>query len=125
MVDIRRDRAAGAVRQALARGRVVLLAGPRQSGKTTLARTFVHPAAPAYFDLENPVANLRWRWCIEDNWKLIVPASQNEPAGKIELYNLQADPKEEFNLADPEPARVARLRDLLNTWWPDRAEQHK
>lgn len=44
-----------AVRQALRRGRVVLLAGPRQCGKTTLARTLVAPPAAAYFDLENPV----------------------------------------------------------------------
>src|SRR5688572_28613831 len=55
MVDIGRGEPAAAVRRALRRGRVVLLAGPRQSGKTTLARTFVHPASPAYFDLENPV----------------------------------------------------------------------
>lgn len=55
MIDLGRDRAAAAVRRALTRGRVVLLAGPRQSGKTTLARTFVHPAASTYFDLENPV----------------------------------------------------------------------
>lgn len=55
MVDVGRDRVAAGVRRALARGRVVLLAGPRQSGKTTLARAIVHPAAPTYFDLENPV----------------------------------------------------------------------
>jgi len=46
---------AGAIRRALARGRVVLLTGPRQAGKTTLARTLASPAAPEYFDLENPV----------------------------------------------------------------------
>lgn len=55
MLYVRRESAVAAVRRALARRRVVLLAGPRQSGKTTLARTFVHPAASAYFDLENPV----------------------------------------------------------------------
>jgi uncharacterized protein len=53
--DIPRPHVTMAVRRALERGRVVLLAGPRQSGKTTLARAVVHPAAPAYFDLENPV----------------------------------------------------------------------
>src|SRR5437870_4289918 len=55
MIDLDRPGHAAAVRRALARGRVVLLAGPRQAGKTTLARTFVHPSSPAYFDLENPV----------------------------------------------------------------------
>lgn len=42
------------IEQALARGRVVLLTGARQVGKTTLARQFVDPASENYFDLENP-----------------------------------------------------------------------
>lgn len=42
------------VRKALRRSRVVALVGPRQCGKTTLARTFLAPAAPGYFDLEDP-----------------------------------------------------------------------
>lgn len=42
------------VRRALARGRVVALVGPRQSGKTTLARSLVGPASLNYFDLEDP-----------------------------------------------------------------------
>jgi predicted AAA+ superfamily ATPase len=44
-----------AVRTALARARAVVLAGPRQSGKTTLARAFLEPGSPRYFDLENPL----------------------------------------------------------------------
>ena len=42
------------VRAALRRSRVVALLGPRQCGKTTLARQFVSPASPNYFDLEDP-----------------------------------------------------------------------
>src|SRR5437764_438867 len=42
------------VARALARGRVVLLAGPRQAGKTTLARSFLDPSSAGYFDLEDP-----------------------------------------------------------------------
>ncbi len=42
------------VRRALARSRVVALVGPRQSGKTTLARTLVQPGSANYFDLEDP-----------------------------------------------------------------------
>ncbi len=42
------------VQRALARSRAVVLVGPRQSGKTTLARGFLDPASPQYFDLENP-----------------------------------------------------------------------
>lgn len=42
------------VSEALERSRVVALLGPRQCGKTTLAREFLRPEDPAYFDLENP-----------------------------------------------------------------------
>ena len=43
-----------AIRKALSRSRVVVLTGPRQCGKTTLARQFCPPDSPAYFDLEDP-----------------------------------------------------------------------
>ena len=42
------------VRRALGRGRVVALVGPRQSGKTTLARALVPSGSMNYFDLEHP-----------------------------------------------------------------------
>ena len=42
------------IRAALKRARVVALLGPRQCGKTTLARTIVPPSSPNYFDLEDP-----------------------------------------------------------------------
>ena len=43
------------VQVALGRSRAVVLAGPRQSGKTTLARAFLDAGSPRYFDLENPL----------------------------------------------------------------------
>jgi predicted AAA+ superfamily ATPase len=43
-----------AVRRALSRARAVVLTGPRQAGKTTLARRFVAPTSNNYFDLEDP-----------------------------------------------------------------------
>lgn len=42
------------VRTALRRSRVVALLGPRQCGKTTLAREIVPPDSLNYFDLEDP-----------------------------------------------------------------------
>src|ERR1700693_2525727 len=42
------------VRAGLQRSRVVALVGPRQCGKTTLARQFVAPDSLNYFDLEDP-----------------------------------------------------------------------
>lgn len=51
---IPRVRQRAGVLRALRRGRVVALVGPRQSGKTTLARSLVPARSPNYFDLENP-----------------------------------------------------------------------
>lgn len=42
--------------EALKRSRVVVLLGPRQCGKTTLARELVDAASQNYFDLEDPVS---------------------------------------------------------------------
>lgn len=44
---------------ALGRSRVVALLGPRQSGKTTLARQFVPASSANYFDLEDPISQAR------------------------------------------------------------------
>ncbi len=43
----------------LENNRVVALIGPRQCGKTTLARQFVPPTSPNYFDLEDPFSLAR------------------------------------------------------------------
>ena len=47
------------VRAALKRSRVVALLGPRQCGKTTLARQFVPSDSLNYFDLEDPASLAR------------------------------------------------------------------
>lgn len=47
------------IKDALKRSRVVALIGPRQCGKTTLARQIVSPESSNYFDLENPVSLAR------------------------------------------------------------------
>lgn len=51
---VNREIDTGLVRAALKRSRVVAILGPRQSGKTTLARQFVRPDSVNYFDLEDP-----------------------------------------------------------------------
>jgi len=47
------------IKEALNRSRIVVLLGPRQCGKTTLAREFIHPDSKNYFDLEDPVSLIR------------------------------------------------------------------
>jgi len=54
MID--RPRLRERIRRALERARAVVLVGPRQSGKSTLAREFLPRTHPNYFDLEDPVS---------------------------------------------------------------------
>ena len=51
-----RARLEATVRRALRANPVVALVGPRQCGKTTLARRLSDPGPSGYFDLENPVS---------------------------------------------------------------------
>jgi predicted AAA+ superfamily ATPase len=53
---IRRTSILSALNNALARSRVVVLVGPRQSGKTTLARELLAEDSINYFDLEDPTS---------------------------------------------------------------------
>lgn len=56
---IRRTSILSALNQALDRSRVVVLVGPRQSGKTTLARGLLEEDSVNYFDLEDPASLAR------------------------------------------------------------------
>jgi predicted AAA+ superfamily ATPase len=47
------------IKTALGRSRAVVLSGPRQSGKSTIAQTFLSRNSPNYFDLENPLHGQR------------------------------------------------------------------
>ncbi len=71
-------------------------------------------------DIHVPVSSLQYRWLVSDHWKLIVPAPQRIPNGRVELYNLARDPQEETNLSEQHPSEVTRLTLLLNRWWPGR-----
>ena len=78
--------------------------------------TFTHNA----IDVRNPASSLEYRWCIEGRWKLIVPNPANVPGGQTELYDVIADPHETENLAAKDPDRAARIRGLIDAWWPAR-----
>jgi len=58
-MKVARDALLERIRVAVARSPVTVLTGPRQSGKTTLARQFVSEDSPNYFDLEDPVSLAR------------------------------------------------------------------
>ncbi len=58
-MNIPRDRLLKRIRTSLARNPVTVLTGPRQSGKTTLARELLDVQSPNYFDLEDPVDLMR------------------------------------------------------------------
>ena len=53
---IKRPSILSELNNALARSRVVVLVGPRQSGKTTLARKLLEEDSVNYFDLEDPTS---------------------------------------------------------------------
>ena len=56
---VKRTQLLSKIKTALKRSRVVVLLGPRQCGKTTMARELVDVASPNYFDLEDPVSLTR------------------------------------------------------------------
>ena len=56
---INRQRLDKQLKTALRRSQIVALVGPRQSGKTTLARQLVAPDSLNYFDLEDPASLAR------------------------------------------------------------------
>jgi uncharacterized protein len=56
---IHRDSLLDALNRALARSRVVVLVGPRQCGKTTLAHELLDEESVNYFDLEDPASLAR------------------------------------------------------------------
>jgi predicted AAA+ superfamily ATPase len=56
---IKRESILNELRSALSRSRVVVLTGPRQCGKTTLARELLDSNSVNYFDLEDPTSLAR------------------------------------------------------------------
>ncbi len=89
-------------------------------GKAVAARTRVFGAIFEHnaVDIQDPATSLRYRWCIEGPWKLIVPRAARVPDGVVELYDLLADPQEKRNVAAAHPERVTTMRAAVHAWWP-------
>ncbi len=88
--------------------------------------------------LDDPAANILWRWVTDGRWRLILPRTfeaegvlKTIPSDKYlrpdltatlqsaqpMLYDLQADPREENNVASKHPEMVAALRAKLDAHW--------
>jgi len=90
---------------------------------TIFGEGFAHDIA----DIENPEASLLYRWAIQGKWKLILtydgevnryqsthPRTEKGP----QLFNLEADPAEENNVAKQHPDVVAQLAEKIQQWYP-------
>jgi len=84
-------------------------AGKAPPREAIFGEIFAHDVA----DIDRPVASLQYRWCIEGQWKLILPKDGTNG----ELYDLKADPFEKKNLAAENPQIVKRLTARINRWW--------
>ena len=105
-------RAAGAEPVKEMRGLNLMDEAAMTARETLFGECFTHNAV----DLDVPAKSLRWRWCIQKNLKLIVPGPA-ESGAPVELYDLNADAKEQRNLAEERAGEVARLRAALDGWW--------
>ena len=90
---------------------------------TVYGEGFSHDIA----DLDDPEQTLLYRWCIEGKWKLLLtydgevnryksthPRTERGP----QLYNLEADPHEEKNVAAENRQLVAKLGKKIADWYP-------
>lgn len=68
-------------------------------------------------NLEEPRENLRWRWIVRGEWKLIVPNESIEKGSGEELYHLSSDPLENHNLRKEQPSIAGDLLRELDQWW--------
>jgi uncharacterized sulfatase len=104
---------------------------PRMTGVNLLDESAVK-ARPAVYgeifehnavDIHKPATSLKHQWAIRWPHKLILPRGPQQIAeGGPELYDIQADPYEEKNLAAGNEAMIAQLKAVIEQHWkPDPA----
>ncbi len=64
-------------------------------------------------DIDRPAASLQYRWCVTNEWKLILPRGQDVP----ELFHIRSDPLEKQNVAERNPEVVKQLSAKIDAWW--------
>ncbi len=106
------------LRTALERSRIVALIGPRQCGKTTLAREIVEVDSPNYFDLEDPVSLARLdepMTALRDRKGLVVIDEVQRRRELFPVLRVLADRK-------PLPARFLILGSAAPDWMRQSSE---
>ncbi len=101
-------------------------AAARQKRRSIFGSIFIHTSV----DIEKPAANLKYRWMIREQYKLIVPHLANrklelwEGRGNapwmkeaVELFDVVADPFEQKDLAGSKEGVVREMRAELDRWW--------
>jgi uncharacterized sulfatase len=89
---------------------VEVAAGKPSPRKAIFGAVFTHDAV----EIDRPAANVQYRWCIEDQWKLVLP---HGPKARPELYDLAADALETKNLAADHADKVDGLTRQIDGWW--------
>ena len=91
----------------------LLDASTRNSRTALKGACFTHNAV----DIDRPEKNVRWRWLVDREWKIILPDATNEPGQSPELYRIVDDPKEATNLASKEVEKLKELSKQVDEWW--------
>jgi len=91
----------------------LLDAAARAKRDSLFGAIYLHTAV----DIAKPGPNVRYRWVLHGNWKLIVPDRVNQPKDEVQLFDVATDPHEEKNLAADHPDRVKALAAKLDGWW--------
>tara|TARA_Y100001960_G_C14584827_1_gene782616 strand:- start:558 stop:1019 length:462 start_codon:yes stop_codon:yes gene_type:complete len=94
----------------------------KDTRKAIFGESFAHDIA----SIDRPADSLLFRWCIRDQWKLLLtydgkvgryafahPRTNRTP----QLYNVLADPHENKNLAASHPEIVKQLTRLIEESW--------
>ena len=88
----------------------------RQGGKTKRDALFGDIYEHDMVDIDDPASSLKYRWCVQGDWKAIFPGSRLKEE-KVELYQITTDPFEQNNLVSKNPEKAKQLLKLTNRWW--------
>lgn len=95
------------------RGVNLISAGEVAGRSTVFGADWNHDVA----DPADPVQSLQHRWCVQGQWKLIVPHAPNISDPRVQLYDVVTDPDETRNLVFEKPELVRKLLDEIQRWW--------